>query len=1339
MANAPAPGTLTQTIGSLSGSGNVTLGNGNLTTGDSTSPTFSGVISGSGGLTKVGTGTFTLSGANLYSGGTSVTAGVLTLASNTAAGTGSIVVTSTTGGAGVSGTRVAVQGGITVANSLSLPSNHTGDIRSNLYANSGSNTWSGPITLNGNGSIAFAGNAGASLNITGAVTGAVGSAVGLFAARGTTGFTTTISSTINLPNGALAITDNATLILSSTGNTVPNVDLYYGTLQLGATNALPTRTNLVFGQNSAGADSGTLDLAGFNQQVADLSVAAGAVPAHETIIDSGAAATFTVAGGGNFSGNITGAITALTIAGASQTLALSGNNTYGGLTTINSGDTLKAGSSTAFSANSGVSDSGTLDLSGFGNSIGALSGGGAVINSGAAATLTVTGGGSFSGNITGANTALTVAGGNVLLPGAVGYYTLNGTATDLLGNNPPSVTSGISYVPDQFGQSVTFNSAGYIDVPDNGTLDNQQFTLSAWVDPVSAGVFGGNGNSIIEKNWNVGAISTKMGWDPQSGHFIFIVGDYTLGRLVSTDSFPAGNFYNVVGTYDGTTLKLYVDGQLEGQLAYATTVTYDQTPWTIGNNGPGNRSRMWEGEINDVGIYNRALSSSEIQSIYNGTGAGQTLTISGNNTYGGPTTINSGATLDATTSTALPGATNVTDNGTLDLVNGTSLTIGALNGPGSVTDGQQAQATSTLTVSGGGTFSGVIQNGSGQVALTKTGSNTLTLSGSNIYSGGTSVSAGTLLATGALGTGAVTISSGATLNDQVINTNDSGPGSLRQAITNADLASGAGINEITFNIPGGEVQTIQPLTALPSITSSVVIDGTSQPGWAVGAPVVVLDGTHAGNSANGLTVASGAGSTIEGLVIDNFGGNGIELDNGGNTVSGNWIGINPAGTATGNHNGVLIFAGSNNIIGGTSGAVSRNIISGNTRDGVDVGSGSGIVEGNYIGTNAAGTSAVGNGLDGVGVENGVTFNTIGGLTATPGTGAGNVISGNGNNGITLQGDDNIVLGNLVGTNAAGTAAVGNTYGGIVILGSDNTVGGTTPQARNVLSGTTTAGVNYNLAAGVAIWDAGFLTTAYNVVEGNYIGTDITGNVALGNAFAGVSVQSPDTGSVGNVIGGSAPGAGNLISGNDVPGSDGGLFINNSHDLTVAGNLIGTNAAGTAALPNATGVLLLNSGSNITIGGASSTSSGRLSGAGNLISGNANWGIVMTSAADVYGNWIGTDVTGMSAIPGQTQTGMNVAGGGSVIGGPGAGQFDLRKRRRRPRAFRQLHDRGPGEPDRHQCRRYGGDPQHWRRRRYRKRRLREHHRRHGRRHRQRHQRQHGQRHHHHRQQHHGERA
>ena len=126
----------------------------------------------------------------------------------------------------------------------------------------------------------------------------------------------------------------------------------------------------------------------------------------------------------------------------------------------------------------------------------------------------------------------------------------------------------------------------------------------------------------------------------------------------------------------------------------------------------------------------------------------------------------------------------------------------------------------------------------------------------------------------------------------VTNTNDSGLGSLRQAILDANANTGA--DNIRFLIPGAGVQTINLTSALPAITSPVVIDGTTQPGFA-GSPIIELNGSGAAG-ATGLSITAG-NSVVRGLVINRFAGEGIRLQTGGgNRIEGNYIGTNAAGT-----------------------------------------------------------------------------------------------------------------------------------------------------------------------------------------------------------------------------------------------------------------------------------------------------------------------------------------------------------------------------------------------------------------------------------------------------------
>ena len=450
----------------------------------------------------------------------------------------------------------------------------------------------------------------------------------------------------------------------------------------------------------------------------------------------------------------------------------------------------------------------------------------------------------------------------------------------------------------------------------------------------------------------------------------------------------------------------------------------------------------------------------------------------------------------------------------------------------------------------------------------------------------------------------------------VTTTADSGPGSLRQAILDANATQGP--NTIAFAIGQGGTQTIRPTSALPAITSPVLLDGTTQPGFA-GAPLVVLDGSAAGPGTDGLTITAGQ-STVRGLVVDDFhsdgsgGGNGLLLRGSGDLIVGDYIGTDVTGTIAANNGGygVLIAGGaSNNTIGGTT-AAARNLISGNGTDVNPGGAGIGcfgtnnLIEGNYIGTDVTGTAALGNFL---GVYIQVANNTIGGTTA----GAGNLISGNIAGGVSINGgNNNLVLGNDIGADLTGTVALGNSGCGVDLQQeAGNTIGGTTAGARNLISG--------NGYAGVCLNGNG------DLVQGNYIGTDSTGSAALGNNFAGIAFNNGN----GNRIGGTTAGARNLISGN----RGDGVWILSSINNDVQGNYIGTDSTGTAMLANGSNGVDIEDGKSNVIGGASA-------GAGNLIAGNQGDGVFIrpeystigdSSYNAVEGNYIGTDLTGTAAL------------------------------------------------------------------------------------------------------------
>ncbi len=301
--------------------------------------------------------------------------------------------------------------------------------------------------------------------------------------------------------------------------------------------------------------------------------------------------------------------------------------------------------------------------------------------------------------------------------------------------------------------------------------------------------------------------------------------------------------------------------------------------------------------------------------------------------------------------------------------------------------------------------------------------------------------------------------------------------SLREAINVANSSSAA--DTVRFNIPGPGPHTIQPSSALPTLTASVVVDGYTQPGASpnsngpgMGSDAVVkieLDGTEAGPGAAGLAVTGGS-STVRGLVINRFDGFGIVISGaGGTAVQGNLVGTDVTGTVDlGNRMGGVSVSTSHTTIGGNTRSA-RNVISGNDAAGVQL-SGVGqdpsdnVIQGNFIGTDMTGTLDLGNGSFGVSVfDNRST--TIGGVFA----GNANVISGNGGAGIYLAGArETVVQGNFIGTDATGTRAVGNGGPGVAIapyaawLGifhaTDNLIGGTAQGAQNVITGNGGAGV-----------------------------------------------------------------------------------------------------------------------------------------------------------------------------------------------------------------------------------------------------------------------------------------
>ncbi len=487
--------------------------------------------------------------------------------------------------------------------------------------------------------------------------------------------------------------------------------------------------------------------------------------------------------------------------------------------------------------------------------------------------------------------------------------------------------------------------------------------------------------------------------------------------------------------------------------------------------------------------------------------------------------------------------------------------------------------------------------------------------------------------------GAPTVAAQVIITDgffSVTTTADSGPGSLRQAILDSDAATSV-TSTIDFAIPGKGVQMIAPISPLPPITNSVLIDGFSQPGYA-GTPLIELSGSEEG-SGDGLTI-TGAGVTVRGLDINSFSqGAGIRITGTGathNWVYGDFAGTDPTGTfSEPNDSGVAIDGGaSNNLIGtngdGADDQAERNLLSGNLFAGVSIsgeGTDGNAVAGNFLGTDISGSVALDNGTQpvgdsqgnrfggGVAVSGGASDNRIGTDGASvDDVGERNVIAGSDNDGIDIYGDgtdENVVAGNFIGTDVAGTHSLGIAGDGVFLAeGASfnwigvNPIGGPAfEDDGNVISGNGNFGVQM-------VSDE----TDDNVVAGNKIGTDVTGTVAVENVDWGVVLQEAAY----NTVGGSTAGAGNLVSGN----IEGGVAIVgiDAIDDVVQGNLIGTDVTGTRGLGNGgNGVYVGDFGtlgdeaSDATIGGSNA-------GAGNLITDNSGAGVVIQDTGSV-GNQI----------------------------------------------------------------------------------------------------------------------
>jgi gliding motility-associated-like protein len=696
-----------------------------------------------------------------------------------------------------------------------------------------------------------------------------------------------------------------------------------------------------------------------------------------------------------------------------------------------------------------------------------------------------------------------------------------------------------------------------------------------------------------------------------------------------------------------------VNGNIIGLNASGSALANGKGILITGTNNTVGNSTATTGAANTIskntaeGIYiqNATATGNVVQGNYIGTNTGGTSALGNgsdgisidagkNNTIGGAATTNrniiSGNTnagvflTNAATGNTIANNFLGTDiNGTTAIKNGTyGVNLGADGntvGPGNLLSGNNNGG---INLSGNsntiiGNLLGV--NASGTSALNNNNNTDIFVSGNSNTIGGTTAAGRNIISGSAPSPGIVFsgASTGNTVEGNYIGTDINGTSAIA--------------NTIGINVTSGG-------NNIGTVGSGNVIAGNNSDGIKLSfANSNSIIGNYLGIDATGNTVLANSGSNINlsssssntigsttsggaNILSGNSGGTaGIELGAGSNsnTLTGNYIGINAGGTSAlpnSTHPGVLIDGATGTIVTG-------NVISGNNSDGIKLTLNSATIKGNYIGLNAAGTGSVANSGFGINIVSTASGSTIGGTTV----GDGNVISGNLSAGIFIGTTGNTIQGNIVGLNAAGTTARANSIYGILDNKGGNTIGGNTTSARNIISGNNNHGIEITGSASSA-----------DLIQNNYIGTDINGSSPLGNNGQGIDLNSANH----NILN-------NLVSGNKFNGI---VLQTGSNSVTVKGNYVGTNAAGTASIANTfNGIVIGTSVSNSTIGGTNS-------GDGNLVSGNTTNGIFATAASNgnvILGNLLGTDINGTSAIPNavgiKINSSSNITIGGTVSG------------------------------------------------------------------------------------------
>ncbi|QDV47196.1 Cadherin domain protein [Stieleria neptunia] len=429
--------------------------------------------------------------------------------------------------------------------------------------------------------------------------------------------------------------------------------------------------------------------------------------------------------------------------------------------------------------------------------------------------------------------------------------------------------------------------------------------------------------------------------------------------------------------------------------------------------------------------------------------------------------------------------------------------------------------------------------------------------------------------------------------------------SLREAIwatNNTENSDVSTPDVIQFAIGAGAQTIMVGAGGLPTITDAVVLDASTQGA----SQLITLDGTNAVNATGGIVLRSND-SIVRGFNVINFPNQGIEIDGStgfgdGNLIEDNWVGLTAGGAAAGNgDDGILISENADNNI------IRNNVVGSSGGDGIEIRnrSAGNWVWGNTVGLSSDGVTVRANTGNGIHLYGSATTNIIGTNSDSSNDAfEGNVISGNLGSGVRVSDVgtvNNIVAGNSIGTDDAGTLDRGNAVAGVSVNNAS-----ATEIRNNVISGNDTYGIQIT---GLSATDS--------VITGNYIGLNAAGTASILNTDDAIYLST--TGAT--TIGGVGTGDGNVI--NAAFGKT-GIDISNTSNTTIAGNTIGTNAAGDTRLSGGSFGINAFDAAGTTIGGTTAAAS-------NIVAGYSVTGINLSgnsSGSSVQGNFIGTNSEGL---------------------------------------------------------------------------------------------------------------